>query len=239
MEAAPVRLCRSTLLQRRGFTLVELLVVIAIIALLAAMLLPALNRAREKGYRTSCMNNLRQLMQASHQYAGDFDDYLPFLNWNGGGETTWAPGWAYNRPVAFTGNLSDLEYGALWPYLHNYSLWRCPMDRPPYLSTPHKLSTYIMNGAVGSYAAVHSWRFANLNPVDSIVYWEADEVRLGAGNDLSQFPSEGLSVRHEPGANLSAADGHVDWIQIADFNSMVSDSGRNALWCNPGSASGH
>jgi prepilin-type N-terminal cleavage/methylation domain-containing protein len=68
---------RSSVTGERGFTLIELLVVIAIIAILAAMLLPALSRAREKGQATVCKNDLRQILLGVHLYVSDFGVYPP------------------------------------------------------------------------------------------------------------------------------------------------------------------
>ena len=68
--------------RRKSFTLIELLVVIAIIAILAAMLLPALSAARERARNANCLNKLKQIGTATHMYASQFKDYLPFAQIN-------------------------------------------------------------------------------------------------------------------------------------------------------------
>jgi prepilin-type N-terminal cleavage/methylation domain-containing protein/prepilin-type processing-associated H-X9-DG protein len=113
----------------KGFTLIELLVVIAIIAILAALLLPALSRAKLKAQGMQCMNNNRQLMLAWRMYVDDSKERLPNSK---GGPYQWMSG----QMDYSTGNPSnwdpsvDIMQSPLWPYCgKNAKIFKCPADR--------------------------------------------------------------------------------------------------------------
>src|SRR5437667_8458642 len=79
-----------------AFTLIELLVVIAIIAILASLLLPALTNAKDRALLSHDLNNIRQIMLASHMFAGDNDDYLPYASW---GFPPERDNWAHDKNI--------------------------------------------------------------------------------------------------------------------------------------------
>lgn len=115
----------------RGFTLIELLVVIAIIAILAAMLMPALGKAKQKGTGIQCMSNLRQMMIGWAMYPQDYADLLlASLDMNGTKRVRWVQGDLDN--TADPGTWDPDVYIAkspLMPYIgKSYKVWRCPAD---------------------------------------------------------------------------------------------------------------
>jgi len=114
-----------------AFTMIELLVVVAIIAILASLLLPALDRARDKAKTAACVNNLRQLSAAVLLYAYDYNDWVPGANWEPGAATSGGWEWSY-RGFWYTGgsyfwNDKRQTQQQLGQYINVFSpVWMCP-----------------------------------------------------------------------------------------------------------------
>src|SRR5665647_1317503 len=116
--------------QAQAFTLIELLVVIAIIAILAAMLLPALSKAKQSGYRVVDLNNLKEFGVAMNLYTTDNNDRMPWANWLSGEMTSPTPqGWLYTRDLTASGTAQfPVQTGSFWPVLVNSKMYFCPSD---------------------------------------------------------------------------------------------------------------
>ncbi len=128
----PAILCRKN---GYAFTLIELLVVIAIIGILAAMLLPSLNKGKLKAFGITCMNNHRQLSLAWRMYSDENNDVLLFASglwpWTSNDPDVWVSGWINHDP----NNRSnwdidqDISKSPLWPYCgKSPAIWKCPAD---------------------------------------------------------------------------------------------------------------
>ena len=222
MTAAPKKFHR----QRPwiGFTLIELLVVIAIIAVLAALLLPALARAKEKGRQTSCINSLRQQTLAVILYADDHDGFLPPTARNdaAGNEVDWPE--------------------MLDPYLsHVAKIHLCPTDQksqtnsyglnelafvdltdpnppaPTRLDAYHSPTACIMQGDIGTE--------------DDFVTQRPDTLKLVApGSMLNDDKDARPSSRHSDRCDLGFMDGHGEHLRLKEFYTNQNPTNR---WFQP------
>jgi prepilin-type N-terminal cleavage/methylation domain-containing protein/prepilin-type processing-associated H-X9-DG protein len=235
-----------------AFTLVELLVVIAILGILASLLLPSLARARGRAQTISCTSNLKQLMICWQMYAEDNDELLVPNNSimgidDGGasGTLAWGASWCLAEPTT-----ANVRNGLLFGYNRSLKIYQCPADRT-FLKDgsgrdlpERRARSYNLSQSVNGYPE-YDWFVLNCLPyfkkiteirkpnfTECLVFIDEHERTMldsqfgmpteawGGTQDWWDMPSS----RHEQGANLSFADGHVEhwkWAVQKTFHSWA------------------
>ena len=214
-------------MKRKSFTLIELLVVIAIIAILAAMLLPALSKAREKARAVSCKSNMKQIALGYIMYSNDYADYVaPIDHWS----TT------FNATVYWVGQVA--------PYIGNGSMfagsapstsrvYQCPAITTNMATN----SGYLPNGYVG-WSGDRAWMPKTVFPAVTNPTMLCLQVCSEKGVYSEWFTTSYVfanaatkSLKHGGRANMSFMDGHVGDVTAAQVNETQKDANhQGSTW---------
>ena len=215
----------SPVSRKHGITMIELLVVIAIIAILAALLLPALAQAKAKYQRTLFVSNLKQLCLANRMYVDDYTDHLAYPNWDGGNTAAAPQGWLYSMnptslptgaPSGAVPNPVDVTYwknnpgaanqtGLWFKYMPNGNAYLCPVDTSSKSfktataagGRNNKLSTYVMDGAVEGYPTSGTWPA----PMKITQAWSSQCYLIWEPDENANGPDDPGAFEYNDGSN--------------------------------------